>query len=512
MTSAAGPDLLRAKGLSKSYPGVQALSQVDFDIHVGEVHALVGENGAGKSTLSGILTGLVAPDDGSMWLEGAAYQPPNKRRAELRCVQIVMQELNLVGNLTVAESIFVGKFPHRYGVINYPELNRAAAGIMAEVGLDGVAPTTPVKSLGTGQQQMVEIAAALSRQCRLLILDEPTASLTDKETDLLFEHVRELKGRGVGVLYTSHRMDEIRRIADRITVLRDGERVATLEAAQTTIGEVIRLMVGREIEDEPLRRQRSPGPVALKVVGLSRGDKVRDVGFCVHKGEIFGFAGLMGSGRTETMRALCGVDRSRGGKLFLRGSDRPAVIRSPRDAVRSGIAFLTENRKEEGLLMGLPLRANITVTDLPKVSRFGWIRRAREDSTARKYTEALSVTCSSLEQAVNHLSGGNQQKVVLAKWLYRDCDVMIIDEPTRGIDVGAKFEIYQLLADLASQGKAIILVSSELDELMTLCDRIGVMSDGRLVKTMKTSEWSKETLLKAAYEEYLEPQPGGTRH
>jgi ribose transport system ATP-binding protein len=495
----------RADLIGKAFPGVQALSEVGLDLYPGEVHALVGENGAGKSTLSRIIIGLETPDTGSMTLAGKRYQPTNKKHAETQGVRMVMQELNLIANLTVAENIFLENLPHRCGVIQYSQLNRQAAQLMTQVGLVDMAPTTPVKSLGTGQQQMVEIAAALSQQCRLLILDEPTASLTDKEIELLFTQIRTLKARGVSILYISHRMEEIKQIADRVTVLRDGKRMDTLDVAHTTIENIIRLMVGREVQSEQLRKEKTLGAVALKVVDLIRGELVRHVSFEVRVGEILGFAGLMGSGRTETMRTLFGADPSHSGQIFLHGSDRPIQIRTPRDAVRQGIAFLTEDRKEQGLFLPLPVRMNITLNRLSDVSRFGWIHPQSETFAAKQYADALSVRCSSLEQIVNHLSGGNQQKVVIAKWLYRNCDILIFDEPTRGIDVGAKFEIYRLLAELAAKGKAIIIVSSEMEELMALCDRIAVMSDGRLVRTLAAGEWSKETILEAAYQEYLKP-------
>jgi len=433
MNEAVSHPLFQALGISKSFPGVQALQDVDMELHSGEVHALVGENGAGKSTLSRIMTGLETPDTGSMTLGGRAYLPAGKSRADRLGVRMVMQELKLIASLTVAESIFVDNWPHRFGVIRYTQLNRAAAGMMTSVGLAGIAPTTPVKSLGTGQQQMVEIAAALSRRCRVLILDEPTASLTDKEIDLLFTQIRKLKDQGVAILYISHRMEEIKQIADRVTVLRDGRHIDTLDTDQTTIEEIIRLMVGRDVQSGHIREEKARGPVMLKVTGLNREDKVHDVSFEVHAGEILGFAGLIGSGRTETMRALFGADRKQGGEIFLRGSDQPASIRSPRDAVKSGMAFLTENRKDEGLFLSLPVRTNITFSRLGEVSRYGWIRRKRERLAARKYADALSVRCSSLEQIAEHLSGGNQQKVVIAKWVFRNCDILIFDEPTRGI-------------------------------------------------------------------------------
>jgi ribose transport system ATP-binding protein len=339
------------------------------------------------------------------------------------------------------------------------------------------------------------------------VLDEPTASLTDNEIELLFAQIRKLKDEGVGIIYISHRIEEVIDIADRVTVLRDGKVIATRSTSELSLNDIIRMMVGRDLEHEQLRGAEETGEVALSVVGLTMGNKVKDVTFEVRRGEIFGFAGLMGSGRTETMRALFGADRADGGEIYLHGGKEPVKIRKPRDAVRNGIALLTEDRKEQGLLLRLAVRANISLVRLCDVSRLGWINTSRERSVAGEYVDALSVRCSSTEQTVGELSGGNQQKVVIAKWLYRDSAVLIFDEPTRGIDVGAKFEIYNMLGELAEKGKAVIVISSDLKELMAVCDRIGVMSAGRLVGTFDRCEWSEEKIMSAAFSEYV----GGTR-
>jgi ribose transport system ATP-binding protein len=507
MTAPVGDILLAAAGLGKSYPGVQALAEVDFDLRRGEVHALVGENGAGKSTLARILAGLAAPDAGSMRLADRPYAPADKADAERRGVRIVMQELNLIANLTVAENVFLRAMPNRLGVIDYGRMNAAAARLMAEVGLEDVDPARPVRALGVGQQQMVEIAAGLSQRCDVLILDEPTAALTDAETERLFAQIERLTGAGVGVVYISHRMEEIRRVADRITVLRDGRRVATCAAADAGIDQIIHWMVGRELADvQPPERRR--GEVALRVEHLSRGEAVRDVSFSLHRGEILGFAGLMGSGRTETMRAIFGADRPTAGAIYLHGSDRPARIRSPRAAVRRGIALLTEDRKEQGLLLPLPVRVNVTLNRLRELAVLGeWVRPHAERDVGERLADMLSIRCRSGEQTAGELSGGNQQKLVVARWIYRDCDVLIFDEPTRGIDVGAKFEIYRLLADLAEKGKAILMVSSDLKELLAICDRIAVMSAGKLVNVFERGRWSRHEILAAALSEYVGPAP-----
>jgi ribose transport system ATP-binding protein len=497
--------LLSITGLGKSYAG-PVLSEVELELRRGEVHALVGENGAGKSTLSRILAGLTQPDRGQMALRGVPYAPRTKRDAEHHGVRMVMQELNLIGNLTVAESIFIERLPHRFGWIDYRRLNREAGEILEQVGLGGLDPSRLIRTLGVGQQQLVEIAAGLSQRCDLLILDEPTAALTDPEINRLFGQIHRLKAAGTCVLYISHRMEEIQRIGDRVSVLRDGQLIATRPGAEIPLDEIVRLMVGRELGEAFARETPPPGPVALRVQGLRRGPAVRDVSFEVHRGEILGFAGLMGSGRTETMRALFGADRKEAGEVFFHGSTTPSAVDSPRDAVRLGLALLTENRKEQGLWLPLSIRSNLTMMCLNQLSRApGWIRPGLERDEANRWAKTLSVRCAGVEQRVVELSGGNQQKVVIAKWLFRDCDILIFDEPTRGIDVGAKFEIYQLLGRLAAQGKAIVVVSSDLKELLGLCDRIAVMSAGRLAATFRRGAWSQDQIMAAALSGYLKP-------
>ncbi len=381
---------------------------------------------------------------------------------------------------------------------------------MEKVGLADVDPSTPVRTLGVGRQQMVEIAAGLSRRCRVLALDEPTASLTASEVELLFTQIRRLKAEGVGIIYISHRIEEVLSIADRVTVLRDGKAVGTVAAQETDPDTVIRMMVGRDLEQECLTPGGARGALALRVAGLCRGDKVRNVSFEAYRGEILGIAGLMGSGRTETMRAIFGADPPEAGAVYLYGSCEPARIRTPSDAVRHGIALLTEDRKEQGLFLPLPVRANVSITRLERLSRLGWIDPAQEQRIARQYVDSLGIKCWSVEQLVGQLSGGNQQKVVIAKWLFRDCDILIFDEPTRGIDVGAKFEIYRMLNDLARQGKAILFVSSDLKELMAVCHRILVMSAGRVAGDFARGQWTQEAIMAAAFSEYVKT-PGGSR-
>ncbi len=495
--------LLTVRGLSKSFPGVQALKDVDFNLHRGEVHAVVGENGAGKSTLMRIIAGICPPDAGSMELAGQPYTPCSRAVAEHRGVRMVMQELNLVANLTIAENLFLGRIPTRLGVIRYRHMNAQAGDLMQRMGMANLDPTVPISRLSVGQQQLVEIAAALASRFQLLILDEPTASLTDSEADLLFRQIAELKAKGVGIVYISHRLEEIRRIADRVTILRDGQRVASQLIKESSIDDIVRLMVGREL-DASHYVARPPGTEILRVENLSAGPLVRDVNFTLRQGEILGFAGLLGSGRTETMRALFGADKRQTGRIFLRGQRSPARIRSPRDAVRQGIALLTEDRKGQGLLLPLPVRANITLAHLRKVCQYRTrIRPSAEREISDRYIQGLGVKCHSREQRAGQLSGGNQQKVVIARWLFRNCDIMIFDEPTRGIDVGTKFEIYRMLQDLAAQGKGVILVSSDLKELLSICDRLAVMSLGRIAAILDRSDWSQDKIMAAALSEHL---------
>ncbi len=499
------PALLQISGLNKSFSAsVKALSGVDFDLKAREIHAIVGENGAGKSTLSRIIAGIEQPDAGEMRLRGQLFSPASRADADRSGVRMVMQELNLIGTLTIAESIFIDRMPHRYGVIDYRRLNREAREVMEHIGLGALDPARQVQYLGVGQQQMVEIAAGLSRRCEVLILDEPTAALTGIEIDLLFHQIEKLKAAGVSIIYISHRMEEVQRIADRITVLRDGKIVATHPAREVTIDVIIKEMVGRE-----LSRLRPPvagpkGDIALRVRGLSSGERVRDVSFDLHRGEILGFAGLMGSGRTETMRAIFGADRAEDGCIYLGNSETPLRIRGPRDAVRAGIALLTENRKEQGLLLSLSLRANITLARLKYLVRFGWLKPSMERAVAGRLAINLGVRAASIEQKASELSGGNQQKIVIARWLFRDSDILIFDEPTRGIDIGAKFEIYRMLRELTERGKAIIVVSSELQELIGICDRIAVMSAGRLAAIVERDRFDQDGIMVLALSGYID--------
>lgn len=473
--------LVRMSRIDKSFPGVQALKNAQFDLLGGEVHALMGENGAGKSTLMKILAGIYERDSGEVLLDGKNCDLSSPAAAQAAGIGIIHQELNLMPHLTAAQNIFVGREPRKAAGLLLDEraLNADAAKIFASMHLD-LDPRTPVGGLTIAKQQMVEIAKALSHRSRVLIMDEPTAALNDSEINELFTIIRGLKAEGVGIVYISHKMDELKRIADRVTVMRDGEYVGTVPAADTPVQTIISMMVGRQISNETaIVPDLSSAPVALEVRNLNRGRYIRDVSLSVRKGEILGFAGLMGAGRTEVARAIFGADPIDSGEIFVAG--RKVDIRQPQDAVRAGIGYLSEDRKHLGLATGMDVKNNIALASLSRFTGTGGVldeRGMRE--AALGYIDTLSIKTPSEDQETRLLSGGNQQKVVIAKWLLRDCEILIFDEPTRGIDVGAKSEIYKLLTSLAEQGRAIIVISSELPEVLRLSHRIAVMCEGRL--------------------------------
>jgi ribose transport system ATP-binding protein len=500
-----GEPLLRLTGLGKTF-ATPVLRGVDLDIVAGEVHALMGANGAGKSTLARIMSGLIAPTAGKMLLDGNDYRPGGKRAAEMRGVQIVQQELTLIPTLSIAENLFLDRLPSRFGMIRARTLRQWANRALAMVGLSTVDPATPTERLGVGEQQLVEIARALSRSCRLLILDEPTAALSAPQVEQLFENVARLRAAGVAIIYISHRLDELRRIADRITVLRDGQIVATRPSVELHLEEAVRLMVGTNPEREVTSQRRPKESVVLRVHGLSRGDRVRDVSFELHGGEVLGLSGLVGSGRTELLRALFGADRAESGSVQLTGMASPRRFRSPQEAVRAGMGMVPEDRKTEGLLLPLSVRSNLTLGLIGhRQASLGRVDRRREQKHAEDLGQLVEIRYDSVEQPVGQLSGGNQQKMLMGRWLLMQPQVMLLDEPTRGVDVAAKFAVYRLIDELASQGKGIIVVSSEVEELMLLCDRIGVISAGRLVRIFERGDWSQESLLAAAFEGYTDP-------
>ncbi len=499
------PDLLlEVRSLQKSY-SVPVLTDFDFELARGEVHALVGSNGAGKSTFARILCGLTPRNSGEIWFNGQPHAPRTKREAEHAGVIMVLQELNVIGTLSIAENIFLSRMPNTAGFVRYGQLNDLARTALARVGLGDLDPATPAHRLGVGQQQLVEIAGALAQNCRLLILDEPTAALTDPEIEHLFENIRRLQADGVGVIYVSHRMDEIRRIANRVTVLRDGRHVATHSAATATTAELVREMAGHDLPERKASESRSRGEPALRVRNLRAGERVQGVSFEACQGEILGLAGLIGAGRTETLRAIFGADPKESGEVFIGAQSQPAAIQTPADAVRAGIGMVPEDRKQDGLLLTESIRVNVTLATLAQHTRAGgWLDTASETRATEEYGRRLGVKCASLEQPVRELSGGNQQKVVIARWLARNCEIFLFDEPTRGIDAAAKDAIHQLLRDLAAQGKAVVVVSSELPELMAVCDRIAVMSAGRIAAEFHPGEWTQEKITQAAFSGYLD--------
>ncbi|HCF4145920.1 sugar ABC transporter ATP-binding protein [Pseudomonas aeruginosa] len=500
MSSDALP-LLSIRGVGKTY-AQPVLAEIDLQLFGGEVLALTGENGAGKSTLSKIVGGLERPGAGSLELLGRPYAPGSRREAEALGVRMVMQELNLLPTLSVAENLFLHDLPRRAGWIDRRRLRAAAREAMAQVGLEAIDPDTLVGDLGIGHQQMVEIARNLIGDCRLLILDEPTAMLTAREVDMLFEQVERLRERGVAIVYISHRLEELARISQRIAVLRDGRLVCVEPIERYDADQLVTLMVGRELGERFDLGPRQTGAPLLRVERLSRRGKVHEVSFEVHAGEIFGISGLIGSGRTELLRLIYGADRADGGQVLLGDPPQRLSLRSPADSVRQGVALITEDRKGEGLLLDQSISANLALGNLPALARHGVIDRRREEALARRQVEALRVRCADTAQAVGELSGGNQQKVVIGRWLERDCQVLLFDEPTRGIDVGAKFDIYALLAELTRRGKALVVVSSDLRELMLICDRIGVLSAGRMVDTFERDAWTQDALLAAAFAGY----------
>ncbi|WP_343583286.1 sugar ABC transporter ATP-binding protein [Herbaspirillum sp.] len=497
-TQQARPPLIALRNVSKRFPGVLALDDCQFDLVPGEVHALMGENGAGKSTLMKILSGVYQRDSGEILLDGRAVEIGDPRAAQALGIGIIHQELNLMSHLSAAQNIFIGREPRKgLGLfLDEEQLNRQAAAIFERMRLD-LDPRTIVGELTVARQQMVEIAKALSFDSRVLIMDEPTAALNNAEIAELFRIIRDLQAQGVGIVYISHKMDELRQIADRVTVMRDGKYIATVPMEGTSMDSIIAMMVGRQLDGtQRVPPDTSGNDVVLEVRGLSRGRAIRDVGFQLRRGEILGFAGLMGAGRTEVARAIFGADPLEAGEIFIHG--RRAMIKSPADAVAHGIGYLSEDRKHFGLAVGMDVQANIAMSSMGRFTRAGFMDERAIRETARGYVRQLAIKTPSVEQQARLLSGGNQQKVVIAKWLLRDCDILFFDEPTRGIDVGAKSEIYKLLDALAAQGKAIVMISSELPEVLRMSHRILVMCEGRVTGELSAAEATQEKIMQLA--------------
>ncbi len=487
-------NLIQMEHIHKYFPGVHALNDVHLSVNAGEVHALIGENGAGKSTLMKVLNGIYKKDGGRILYKGKEVELDGPESAQALSIGMIHQELNLMPHLTVAQNIFIGKEPMRLGLfIDAAKANAEAQKLLDSLNIR-IDATALVGSLSVAKQQLVEIAKALSYDSELLVMDEPTAALTESEIVELFKFIRQLKAKGHGIIYISHRLEELWEISDRVTVMRDGQYVDTVNTADVTKEDIINMMVGRVIYEDPKQKSNVPpdAPVVLEARHLVA-KNVKDVSFTLHKGEILGFAGLMGAGRTETVRALFGADPLESGEVYLHG--KKVEIRSPSDAVKHGIGYLSEDRKAFGLATGLSVRENTVMAYLEKFTRGLFVNDRQVDKTTSQYVDQIGIKTPSNRQLIKNLSGGNQQKVVIAKWLVRDCQVLIFDEPTRGIDVGAKSEIYKLMNQLAAQGKSIIMISSELPELLRMSDRILVMSEGRAAGELDISEATQTAIM-----------------
>ena len=471
--------------ISKSFPGVKALDDVGFSVAEGEVRALVGENGAGKSTLMKILNGNYKKDEGQILIDGKEVDITDPLVAAANGISIIFQELNLVDQLSIAENIFAGRLSKRLNRVNWKEINRKAKELLDRIGFDAD-PRTEVGSLTVAGKQMVEIAKALSRDCRIILMDEPSATLTKKELNALFDIIRDLKKRGIAVIYISHRMEEIFEICETATVMRDGRIIGTVNVNEVSPDRIVEMMVGREVSSAYPRRDTVPGEEILRVENLCRKDRRQNVSFSLRKGEVLGIAGLVGAGRTEIMRGLFGVDYITSCDVYVHG--QKVRIPTPAAAKKHGIAFLTEDRKIEGLTLDFTIKANMSMANLPKLRKGLLTSTKVENEIADQYIRLINVKTPSRNQKVGNLSGGNQQKVVIGKWLNADPEILIMDEPTRGIDVGAKWEIYGIINELAAQGKAVILISSELPEVLGMSDRVLVVKDDAIVAELTGDE------------------------
>ena len=495
-----GDVILTMKGIDKSFPGVHALDHVDFEVRKGEVHALMGENGAGKSTLMKVLTGIYTKDEGTITYNGKEVEFHNAREAQDAGVVIVHQELNMLGHLTVAQNIFIGREFKKGIKIDDKKMNEEADKLFKMLNID-IDPKATMSDLTVGKQQMCEIAKAISHDAQVIVFDEPSAALTEAEIEELFKIIRDLREKQYGIVYISHRMDEIKVITDRVTVMRDGGYVGTLITKDCTKDDIINMMVGRVIYEDPKTESlvAPDAPVVLKVEHLNAGRMVQDVSFELHKGEILGFSGLMGAGRTETARAIFGADPKESGDIYVNGTK--VEINTPQDAVKYGIGYLSEDRKRYGIVVQKTVSENTTMADLPNYIKGLFIDKKKEKDAAQKFVDQLNTKTPSVDQLVVNLSGGNQQKVVIAKWLCKNCDILIFDEPTRGIDVGAKNEIYKLMNKLAEEGKSIIMISSEMTEILRMSDRVVVMCEGKKTGELDIAEATQENIMNLATRE-----------
>lgn len=489
--------ILKMTGIDKRFSGVHALKGVDFDLYAGEVHALMGENGAGKSTLMKVLCGIHAYDSGTIEYFGKKVKFASIAESQAAGISIIHQELNMMNHLTVAQNIYIGREPMKCGFIDDKKMEADAKELFKRIGVR-IDPSVKLGSLTVGRQQMVEIAKAVSHDSKLLILDEPTAALTQPEVEDLFRIMHDLQHKGIGMIYISHRMDEINRISDRVTVMRDGEYVGTEYTKNLTKDDIVKMMVGRVIYGEQKEKSlvADDAPVVLEARNIVSGKTLRDVSFKLRKGEILGFAGLMGAGRTELARAVYGADSFDSGEIFVNG--KKTEIKTPEVAVKHGICYLSEDRKRYGLMLGKSVTENTVIASLDDYIRFGWINDAAAKAAAEEKNKQLRTKTPSMDQLLKNLSGGNQQKVIVARWLLKDCDVFIFDEPTRGIDIGAKSEMYDLMSELAAQGKSIIMISSELAEIQRLSDRVIVMCEGRITADLPIEGLTQEEIMKYA--------------
>ena len=492
-----GETILEMQGIQKYFSGVHALNGVNFDLKAGEVHALMGENGAGKSTLIKVLCGIHKRDGGSVTLFGKEVNFHNIAESQAAGISVIHQELNMMNHLTVAQNMFIGREPRKGIMIDDNRMICEARMLFDKIGVK-IDPTERLGDLTVGKQQMVEIAKAVSRDCKLLVLDEPTAALTQPEVEELFKIMNDLRDKGIGMIYVSHRMDEINRISDRVTVMRDGEYVGTVNTADVTKDDIVQMMVGRVIMGDKKAANTVPADaeVVLEVKNLNAGKAVKNVSFQLRRGEILGFAGLMGAGRTEVARALYGADHRQTGEIYING--KLVNIKTPETAVKHGICYLSEDRKRYGLMLAKSVSENSAIASLDKFVKAGWIDDKHIAQVSADTNALLRTKTPSMEQLLKNLSGGNQQKVIIARWLMKDCDIFIFDEPTRGIDVGAKSEMYALMEDLASKGKSVIMISSELAEIQRLSDRVIVMCEGRITGELDIADATQEEIMKYA--------------
>lgn len=489
--------IIQMKGISKSFANNKVLENVEFDILPGEVHALMGENGAGKSTLMKILTGIYERDSGTIMVKGKEVHFKNAREAENSGIAVIHQELNIIPHLTVAENMFLGKelAISPFGITRDKEMKQKTRQYLNRLGID-IDPSIEAAQLSVGQQQMIEIARAVAANTEVLIMDEPTAALTDREIEALFKVISSLKNEGVGIVYISHRMEEIFQICDRISVLRDGEFIGVKAIKDTSFDEIVKMMVGRQLGERFPERKHVIGEERFKIEDFTRKGKFSNISFSVRKGEILGIAGLMGAGRSEIMEAIFGYLPLDSGKMWIDGDE--VSIKSPYDAIKRGIGFITEDRKSKGLVLSLSVRENFSLTNLLKISKNSIISSRKEQNLVDDLIKKLHVKTSSSELEVRSLSGGNQQKIVIGKWLGIEPKILILDEPTRGVDVGAKKEIYQIMNELTNQGVSIIMVSSELPEILGMSDRIAVIHEGKLTAILNREEADQEKIMQAA--------------